>query len=90
MPGLLAVTKVLQIVASIGVAKVVTSAIENTVRGATPGMLAKAAHWTGGLVIGSMAVEQANKHIERVVNKVAEDYEEQKKKTEEGKESTEK
>lgn len=94
MPGLVLITRALQVAASIGVAKVVTTVVDNAVKGSTVGSVsnfAKAAHWTGSLVLSSMAVEQAKNHIERLVTISAEEVEELKKKAEEkAEESTEK
>lgn len=94
MPGLILVTRALQIVASIGVAKVVTAVVDNAVKGtavSSASTFAKAANWTGSLVLSSMAVEQAKNHIERLVKTTAEEIEEAKKETEEAtEESTEK
>ncbi len=94
MPGLILVTRALQIVASIGVAKVVTVVVDNAVKSSsasTVSNFAKAAHWTGSLVISSMVVEQAKNHIERLVTTGAEEVEELKKKAEEkAEDSTEK
>lgn len=83
MLGLSVVTKTLQIIASIGVAKVVTTVVDNAVKGAGVGAFTRAAHWTGSIVLGSMAVEQATQHIARLVDTGAEEFEELKKKAEE-------
>jgi hypothetical protein len=94
MPGLVLITRALQVAASIGVAKVVTTVVDNAVKGSTVGSVsnfAKAAHWTGSLVLSSMAVEQAKNHIERLVTTTADELEELQKKAEEkAEESTEK
>jgi hypothetical protein len=89
MPGLVVFTKALQIVASIGVAKVVTTVVDNAVKSAGVGTFTRVAHWTGSLVIGSMAVEQATKHVGRIVHTTAEELEEAKKKAEEKAKETE-
>jgi hypothetical protein len=84
MPGLLLVTRGLQLVASIGVAKVVTTVVDNAVKSSVGiSTVAKAANWTGSFVLASMAVEQAKNHIERAVTKVVEEIEDEKKKREE-------
>jgi hypothetical protein len=77
------------------VAKVVTTVVDNAVRSTglsgNVSTFAKAAHWTGSLVLSSMAVEQAKNHIERLVMTTAEELEELQKKAEEkAEESTEK
>lgn len=88
MFSLAVATKALQVVASIGVAKVVTGVVDNAVKSAGTGAFVKAANWTGSLVIASMVCEQAREHVGRLVNSTVEEFKEQKKKAEEKAEKT--
>lgn len=77
------ISKALQIIAGIGVAKVATTVLDNTVKSVGAGPITRAAHWTGGLVLTSMVYEQAQLHVDRVVKTFAEDIKKAQKKAEE-------
>ena len=57
-----------QVVASLGVSKVVADVIRNNVNVLTRMDTVKV--WTGSIVIGSMIVEQSSNHIDRVTDSV--------------------
>lgn len=57
-----------QLVAGLGVSKVVSDIIRNNVTVLTPADLLKVR--VGGLVIGSMVVEQASNHIARTADEL--------------------
>ena len=58
-----------QVVAGLGVSKIVADIVKNNVRVVTTADAVKV--WAGSFVIGSMLVEQSSNHIERVTNDVS-------------------
>lgn len=57
-----------QLVAGLGVSKILTDIIKNNVTVVTAADSVKV--WTGSLVLSSMIVEQSSNHIERVGNEL--------------------
>jgi F0F1-type ATP synthase gamma subunit len=68
--------KGVSLIASLSVGKVVTDVIRNNV--VSTGAVSKTAHWVGSLVLGAMAMDQASKHIDEGLKKLAEEYEKSK------------
>lgn len=59
----------LQLVAGLGVTKIIADIVKNNVSVVTTADAVKV--WTGSFVIGSMIVEQSSNHIERATADVA-------------------
>lgn len=63
------------IAASVGVQKIVKDVVRNSVVVATRADAIKV--WTGTFVIGAVIAEQATKHVDSTIDKLAELYEKQ-------------
>jgi hypothetical protein len=68
LPAIAAARLGTQLVAGLGVSKIVADIVKNNVSVVTTADAIKV--WTGSLVIGSMIVEQSSNHIERVYGDV--------------------